>query len=319
MYSNQRRAFLKKLGLAAATYSFLPAIPGFPLDSSVPALLTETGATLAKRPAFQISLAQWSLHKTLQAGQLDNLDFPLKAKKDFGINIVEYVSPFFKKQEKNTSYLQDLKKRTSDNGITNHLIMVDGEGNLGDTDATKRNQAVENHYKWIDAAKYLGCKTIRVNAAGRGTAAEVQKAAIEGLSKLSAYGQQNKINVIIENHGGYSSNGEWLAGVMKGVNNKYCGTLPDFGNFRISQSETYDRYKGVQELLPYAKGVSAKSYDFDASGNETTIDYPRMFKLIKDAKWKGIVGIEYEGSRLSEDEGIKATKALLDRISSEMA
>jgi len=304
-----RRDFLKKLGLAAASYSFISSVPGFSLSQA---------AAQGKKPFFQISLAQWSLHKTLQAGELDNLDFPLKAKKEFGISIVEYVSPFFKKQEKNTSYLQDLKKRTDDNGITNHLIMIDGEGSLGDTEMAKRNQAVENHYKWIDAAKYLGCKTIRVNAAGRGTQEEVQKAAIEGLSKLSAYGQQHKINVIVENHGGYSSNGEWLAGVIKGVNNKYCGTLPDFGNFNISSTEKYDRYKGVQELLPFAKGVSAKTYDFDASGNETTIDYQRMFKMIKAAGWKGIVGIEYEGSRLSEVEGIKATKALLDRIQSQM-
>ena len=304
-----RRDFLKKLGLAAASYSFISSVPGFSLSQA---------AAQGKKPFFQISLAQWSLHKTLQAGELDNLDFPLKAKKEFGISIVEYVSPFFKKQEKNTSYLQDLKKRTDDNGITNHLIMIDGEGSLGDTEMAKRNQAVENHYKWIDAAKYLGCKTIRVNAAGRGTQEEVQKAAIEGLSKLSAYGQQHKINVIVENHGGYSSNGEWLAGVIKGVNNKYCGTLPDFGNFNISSTEKYDRYKGVQELLPFAKGVSAKTYDFDASGNETTINYQRMFKMIKAAGWKGIVGIEYEGSRLSEVEGIKATKALLDRIQSQM-
>ena len=304
-----RRDFLKKLGLAAASYSFISSVPGFSLSQA---------AAQGKKPFFQISLAQWSLHKTLQAGELDNLNFPLKAKKEFAISIVEYVSPFFKKQEKNTSYLQDLKKRTDDNGITNHLIMIDGEGSLGDTEMAKRNQAVENHYKWIDAAKYLGCKTIRVNAAGRGTQEEVQKAAIEGLSKLSAYGQQHKINVIVENHGGYSSNGEWLAGVIKGVNNKYCGTLPDFGNFNISSTEKYDRYKGVQELLPFAKGVSAKTYDFDASGNETTIDYQRMFKMIKAAGWKGIVGIEYEGSRLSEVEGIKATKALLDRIQSQM-
>jgi sugar phosphate isomerase/epimerase len=315
-----RREFLKKLGLAAATCSVLPALPGLTLSPAAATGLAETGASaLAKKPFFQISLAEWSLHKTLFAGKLDNLDFPLKAKNDFGISIVEYVSPFFKKQEKDPSYLKELKKRTDDNGITNHLIMVDGEGNLGDTDASKRNQAVENHYKWIDAAKYLGCKTIRVNAAGRGTMEEVQKAAIEGLAKLSEYGQKNKINVIVENHGGYSSNGEWLAGVMKGVNNKYCGTLPDFGNFRISQTETYDRYKGVKELLPYAKGISAKSHDFDASGNETGTDYQRMFNMIKAAGWKGIVGIEYEGSRLSEEDGIRATKALLDRIQQQMA
>jgi sugar phosphate isomerase/epimerase len=311
--NQNRRDFIKHLGLATA---------GLGLAGTLPGLLTgcrSAAGSVSKKEFFQISLAQWSLHKALFSGQLTNLEFPLKAKNDFGISIVEYVSPFFQKKEKERSYLKELKKITEDNDITNHLIMVDGEGNLGDTDAAKRKQAVENHHKWIDAAEYLGCKTIRVNAAGRGTAEEVQKAAIDGLSQLAEYGRKNKINVIVENHGGYSSNGQWLAGVMKGVNNPYCGTLPDFGNFRISGTETYDRYQGVEELLPYAKGLSAKSYDFDMNGNETTIDYKRMLNMVRKAGWTGIIGIEYEGNRLGEEEGIRATKALLERLRSEIA
>jgi sugar phosphate isomerase/epimerase len=310
--NQNRRDFIKNLGLATA---------GLGLAGTLPALLTgcSSSNTVSKKEFYQISLAQWSLHKALFSGQLTNLEFPVKAKNDFGISIVEYVSPFFQKKEKERGYLKELKKITDDNGITNHLIMVDGEGNLGDTDAAKRKQAVENHHKWIDAAKYLECKTIRVNAAGRGTAEEVQKAAIDGLSQLADYGRKHKINVIVENHGGYSSNAQWLAGVMKGVNNPYCGTLPDFGNFRISATETYDRYQGVQELLPYAKGLSAKTYDFDLNGNETTIDYKRMLSMVRKAAWTGIIGIEYEGNRLGEEEGIRATKALLDRLRSDIA
>ena len=309
--NQNRRDFIKNIGLATA---------GLGLAGTLPGLLTgcSSSSTVSKKQFFEISLAQWSLHKALFSGQLTNLEFPVKAKNDFGISIVEYVSPFFQKKEKERSYLKELKKITEDNGITNHLIMVDGEGNLGDTDAAKRKQAVENHHKWIDAAEYLGCKTIRVNAAGRGSAEEVKQAAIDGLGQLAEYGRKNKINVIVENHGGYSSNGQWLAGIMKQVNNPYCGTLPDFGNFRISGTETYDRYQGVEELLPYAKGLSAKTYDFDMNGNETTIDYKRMLSMVRKAGWTGIIGIEYEGNRLGEEEGIRATKALLERLRGEL-
>lgn len=309
--NQNRRDFIKNAGLAVA---------GLGLAGTLPGLLTGCSAssTISKKEFYQISLAQWSLHKALFSGQLTNLEFPLKAKNDFGISIVEYVSPFFQKKEKERSYLRELKKITEDNGITNHLIMVDGEGNLGDTDAAKRKKAVENHHKWVDAAEYLGCKTIRVNAAGRGSAEEVQQAAIDGLGQLAEYGRKNKINVIVENHGGYSSNGQWLAGVIKAVDNPYCGTLPDFGNFRISGTETYDRYQGVEELLPYAKGLSAKTYDFDMNGNETTIDYKRMLSMVRKAGWTGIIGIEYEGNRLGEEEGIRATKALLERLRAEL-
>ena len=310
--NQNRRDFIKNIGLATA---------GLGLAGTLPGLLTgcSSSSTVSKKQFFEISLAQWSLHKALFSGQLTNLEFPVKAKNDFGISIVEYVSPFFQKKEKERSYLKELKKITEDNGITNHLIMVDGEGNLGDTDAAKRKQAVENHHKWIDAAEYLGCKTIRVNAAGRGSAEDVQQAAIDGLGRLAEYRRKNKINVIVENHGGYSSNGQWLAEIMKQVNNPYCGTLPDFGNFRISGTETYDRYQGVQELLPYAKGLSAKTYDFDMNGNETTIDYKRMLEMVRKSGWTGIIGIEYEGNRLGEEEGIRATKTLLERMRAEIA
>ena len=301
MKSTSRRNFIRNMGIFSAA-------------AGVSSLIPFDVAAFAKKEFFSISLAEWSFHKALFAGKMTNMDFPLLAKKDFGIDIVEYVSPFFKKKETDKAYLKELLDRTKSEGIQNHLIMVDGEGNLGDSDEKKRLTAVENHYKWVEAAKFLGCKTIRVNAAGTGTEEEVKTAAVDGLGKLSEYGKQHKINIIVENHGGYSSDGKWLSAVMKQVNNPYCGTLPDFGNFKVSAEREYDKYQGVQDLLPFAKGISAKTFDFDEQGNETSIDYDRMFKAIKAAKWNGIVGIEYEGSKLSEEEGIKKTKALLERI-----
>ncbi len=300
----ERRAFIKQavqtsaaIGITAMTNKTLSAAP---------------------KPLFQISLAQWSLHKALFAKQLDHLDFAKTAKQDFGINAVEYVNQFFKDKAKDKTYLAEMLKRTKDLGVENRLIMCDGEGNLGDPDAAKRQQAVENHYKWVEAAKFLGCKIIRVNAASRGTFEEQQKLAADGLRKLTEFGAQHKIAVIVENHGGLSSNGQWLTGVMKLVNHKNCGTLPDFGNFRVSATEEYDRYKGVAEMMPYAKAVSAKSHDFDAEGNETHTDYRRMVKLVLDAKYNSFFGIEYEGSKLSEPDGIRATKQLLEKVRAEM-
>ncbi|QQD14290.1 sugar phosphate isomerase/epimerase family protein [Sphingobacterium sp. UDSM-2020] len=290
---NSRRDFLKNLGLTAAGVALMPSLD----------LLA------APKNWFDISLAEWSLHKTLFKGDLKNIDFPELAAKKFGIYGVEYVNAFFKDKAQDMTYLKDLNNRAKDNGVRNVLIMIDGEGNLGDEDATKRKQAVENHYKWIDAANFLGCHAVRVNAAGKGTPEEVKKAVVESLSTLADYRKKSKISVIVENHGGISSHGDWLADTLKTVGKKNCGSLPDLGNFY-----EYDRYQGVQDLMPYAKGVSAKTHDFDANGNETQIDYARMLKIVKDAKFKGYIGIEYEGSNISEEAGIFASKKLLERL-----
>lgn len=272
---------------------------------------------------FEISLAEWSLHKELFSKKITNLDFPVVAKKEFGISAVEYVNAFFKDKAKDTKYLNELLMRCNDNGVKNHLIMCDGEGNLGELDNAKRMQAVENHYKWVEAAKHLGCATIRVNAYGVGTAAEVKTAAIDGLSRLGEFASKVGINVIVENHGGYSSDGNWLSSVMKEVGKKNVGTLPDFNNFCLTREgnkcvEEYDRYKGTLEMMPYAKAVSAKSLDFDEQGNCIETDYVKMLKIVKSAGFKGYVGIEYEGEKVGEYEGIKKTKALLERVRAEI-
>jgi L-ribulose-5-phosphate 3-epimerase len=268
----------------------------------------------AEAPLFKISLAEWSLHKTLFAGKLDNLDFPRAAKQTFGIDAVEYVNQFFKDKARDADYIAELAKRASDEGVTNVLVMCDGLGDLGDPDSAARTKAVENHFPWVEAAKRLGCHSVRVNAASEGTFEEQQKLAADGLARLSDYASQMQMNVIVENHGGLSSNGEWLAGVMKQVGKPNCGTLPDFGNFH-----DYDRYRGVEELMPFAKGVSAKSHEFDDAGNEVRTDYEKMLRLVVGAGYRGWIGIEYEGTALPEAEGILATKKLLQRIRAEMA
>lgn len=263
----------------------------------------------AQENRLKISLAEWSLNRTLRKGEMTNLDFPRIAKEKYGLDAVEYVSTFFRDKAEDTEYLTSLKNECDKYGVKSLIIMVDGEGNLADTSLVARTKSIENHYKWIKAAKFLGCHSIRVNAGGRGTMGEMQAAAIDGLSRLSAYAADYGINVIVENHGGNSSIGKWLAEIMKVINKPNCGTLPDLGNFY-----EYDRYRGVTELMPFAKGVSAKTRDFDENGNETQIDYIRMMKIITDSGYRGYIDVEYEGMKLNEDEGIKATIALLRKV-----
>lgn len=282
-------------------------------------LLTISRFTHAASPLFfKISLAEWSFNRALKAGQLTNLDFPVKARRDFDIGAVEYVNRFFNGKAKDMAYLKDLNNRCKDQGVKSLLIMCDDEGELADTNDARRKTSVENHYKWVDAANFLGCHSIRVNCAGKGTPEEVAAAGVDGLGRLSEYGKKAGLNVIVENHGGYSSNGSWLFKVIKSVNMSNCGTLPDFGNFDLGNGKWYDRYQGVTEMMPFAKAVSAKSHNFDASGNCVETDYVRMLKIVKDAGYRGYIGIEYEGDKLTEQEGVQATKQLLERAGAQV-
>ena len=319
----------------------MAAAAGYPILSpllscnggSRTAAQTETTAT--SELFFKISLAEWSLNRALFGGQLDHLDFPLYAKENFGIDAVEYVNQFFMDKATDQAYLGELKSRCDDNGIRSVLIMCDLEGDLGDTDPAQRKVAVENHYKWVEAAQFLGCHAIRVNAAGEGEAAEVARCAVESLTTLATFASDFNVSVIVENHGGYSSNGKWLSGVMEAVALSNCGTLPDLGNFCIKRTEPveqtieaylatecleeYDRYQGTAELLPFAKGISAKTYDFDAEGNETSIDYGRILRMVKETRFTGYIGIEYEGHSLTANDGIAKTKSMLERIGGGLA
>ncbi|HEX6558039.1 MAG TPA: sugar phosphate isomerase/epimerase family protein [Longimicrobiales bacterium] len=304
-----RRDFIAVSGRAVAAAA---------LTGTAACASTQLAASASPAPPFKISLAQWSLHRALRAREIDHLDFARIARERYGLGAIEYVNTFFFDKARDASYLAEMNQRAADQGVVQHLIMCDAEGRLGDPDDAKRTQAVENHYKWADAARELGCVTIRVNAASEGSWAEQQRLAADGLRRLCEYGEKVGINVIVENHGGLSSNGEWLTGVIRAVDHPRCGTLPDFGNFSLGNGETYDRYKGVAEMMPFAKAVSAKSHDFDANGEESTKDYRRLMKIVTAAGYHSWVGIEYEGEHLGEYEGIAATLRLLKTIQAEL-
>ncbi len=277
----------------------------------------DVSETSADTSRMKISLAQWSFHRALKEKKMDNLDFAAKAA-SMGFEGIEYVNQFFKDRAKDTAYLQKMTEKANTAGVKQLLIMIDGEGYLADLNDAKRDTAVKNHYKWVDAAAFLGCHSIRVNAHGEGTGEQVADAAVKGLSALADYATTKNINILVENHGGHSSDGTWLSSVMSRINKPNVGTLPDFGNFCVKKGkdkcdEEYDRYKGVTELMPFAKAVSAKSHDFGELGFETRTDYLRMMEIVKNAGYSGFVGVEYEGDSMGEDEGVMATKKLIEK------
>lgn len=303
-----RRSFLQSAAAGGALLGL--GLPGRIVLADEPTGNPQPG----KIQPFKISLAEWSLHRTLYGGKLDNLDFPRVAREDYGIEAVEFVNQFFKDKARDSAYLKDLKKRADDHGVACVLIMIDGEGDLSHPDKKERDRAVENHKKWVDAASALGCHAIRVNTGDHYGPDNVDDVA-EACSALTEYGSKHKISVVCENHGGPSSDPDSLIALMRAVDNPNFGTLPDFGNFPQKDGEyAIDIYDAIARMMPYAKGVSAKSHDFDDQGNESRIDFARIMKIVSDAGYTGYVGIEYEGNRLSEPEGIKATKRLLERL-----
>ncbi|MBX2914594.1 MAG: TIM barrel protein [Cyclobacteriaceae bacterium] len=304
-----RRHFVKTLA-AGALY-----VPALNLLSCKP----EKKEALSS--GLNISLAQWSLHRAFEKAELNPADFAAIARQ-YNISAVEYVNGFYRDKATDEKFWNDMKHKADNEGVKSLLIMIDEEGDLGNPDAATRTTAIENHYKWLNAANLLGCHSVRVNAFGEGTREEVQKAMIDSMQRLGEYAAPLNLNVLIENHGLFSSDGKWVAEVIKQSGKPNCGTLPDFGNWCLSAkwgttqiecAKVYDRYQGVADLLPYAKGVSAKSYAFDADGNETRIDYLRLLKLVKDSGFDGYVGIEFEGFDMAEPDGILATQKLLER------
>ncbi|MEM8669768.1 MAG: sugar phosphate isomerase/epimerase family protein [Planctomycetota bacterium] len=260
------------------------------------------------KPLFEISLAQWTINRELRSGKIDNLDFA-KVAADHGIFAIEYVNQFFMDKAKDEKYLAEMKKRAAELNVTSVLIMCDREGNIGDPDDKKRSKTVDNHRKWIDAAKFLGCHSIRVNAGSSGTWEEQVKLAADGLSRLTEIGDAEDINVIVENHGGLSSNADWLAEVISKVDHPRCGTLPDTGNFRVNKDETYDSYRGVKKLMKWAKGFSIKDRVWDDQGKQSEMDFERMLKIVIDAGYHGYCGIEYGGY-----EGLEAARKRLEKV-----
>ncbi len=280
----------------------------------------QAAAAAAGDPLFRISLAEWSLHKAIFAGELVNLDFPVVARRDYGIDAVEYVSQLFLDRRSDSEYIGALREICDGEGVRSVLIMVDGEGALGDADEEARLQAVANHHRWVEAAAALGCHSIRVNAQSSGTREEQAERAADGLRRLCEFADPVGINVIVENHGGVSSDGSWLADVMRRVDHPRVGTLPDLGNWQVDEDTFYDPYQGVADLMPFAKGVSAKTHNFSDAGVSINTrfsdpyDYTRLMRAVLDAGYRGYVGIEYEGSELSEPDGIRATKSLLEQV-----
>lgn len=321
----ERRSFLKGMSVATAGVALGAARWSYAEEANLP---------------FQISLAQWSLNRQFfsflgrgrggESTKLDPMDFAVIARNEFGIDAIEYVNQFYAEAVNTPGYLQELKRKSDGEGVSNVLIMCDGEGDLGDPDLKRRVTSVRNHIKWLEWAQELGCHSIRVNARSDASLSyhEQMKLAADGLRRLSEIGDTYEQNVIVENHGGLSSHARWLVDVMERVDHPRCGTLPDFGNFRgvaggqrgrRTPSLDYDPYLGVYELMPFAKGASAKSYAFDDDGNETTIDYERMLNIVCDPtfNFSGYVGIEFEG-RGDSMQGIRQTKSLLERIRHEM-
>lgn len=284
---------------------------------------------------FRISLAQWSLHRTFYGtlspgvdrsavlrtnpdaalqGVAHPINFPIIARRDYGIDGVEYVNTFMYGHADDTSYLDELNLRAAGEGVTNVLIMCDLEGALGDPDATARQAAVENHVKWLRAAAHLGCHAIRVNAYSSGPDAEQRRLCADGLHQLATRAEPFGLHVVVENHGGLSSRPSWLMATLRDADHPLLGTLPDFGNFTVSSTETTDAYDGVQAMMPLARAVSAKSFDFDSDGATKGVDFPKMMDIVLGAGYVGWVGIEYEGDGMSEPDGIRATRDLLVRI-----
>jgi len=284
---------------------------------------TENTKTIAEsaEPFFKLSLAQWSINKMIRKDSIDPYTFAEKAK-NWGFTGLEYVSQLYPADLEDNEYspeamanfVEKCNAEAKKHGMQNVLIMIDGQGNLAVDDANERQQAVERHFKWVDAAAEMGCKAIRVNLAGSNQPEQWKKNSVDGLSKLATYAKTKNINVIVENHGGYSSNAKWLSDVIKAVNLPNCGTLPDFGNFY-----SYNRYKGVAKMMPYAKGVSAKSHRFNELGDEKETNYFKMLEIVKNAGYRDYIGIEYEGDDDDEFAGISATKKLLIKAGEKMS
>jgi len=305
-----RRTFIKKTTLAATAFA-LPSLYacGAKSENTMP----------------NISLAQWSLNRAFFGKTLAPVNFASIAKNDFDISGIEYVNQFYSDKATNEKFWAEMAIRASDVGVQSLIMMVDEEEKLGDLDDAKRKKAVEDHYKWVNAAKILGCHSVRVNAFGEGSLEELKTTLTDGLGRLTEYAAKENIHVILENHGLHTSNAAYMVDIIENVDNPFLGTLPDFGNWCTSAEwggtkesqncqESYDPALGLSEFLPFAKGVSAKSYEFDSNGNDTVIEYPKLLGIVKKSDFDGHIGIEFEGEGMSEPQGIKATKALIESV-----
>lgn len=293
MHNFSRRIFVRKAALG------LPVL----------ALSTNVLATNEKfSDRFQIGIQEYTFHRWLGSGKLKHLDYPALAKEKLGISHIEYWSKPFANKHTDKKYVRELANRTAGEGMKNVLILVDISNELDSKDAKQRSRSVEEHKAWVDCASQLGCAAIRVNCRSGGNREENLLNAVEGMRSICDYAQSSKVKVVIEPHGGYSSDPDWLLAVMKKLNHASAGILPDFNNFG-----RFDRYDGVRRTLPYAPAVCAKALNFDNKGIETHTDFFRMMKIIYKSEFSGVISIEFEGHDLNPIAGSLKTKALLQK------
>ena len=295
---------------------------------------------------LDIGLQMYSFAPLIMQGKFDLLGFPDLVKNTYGINGAEYWSIPFMGRENDKDFLNDIKRRSDDNGVDNLIILVDdidiktmqSGPSLASSNKNDRDTAIDYHKKWIDVAKEIGCHSIRVNLkSDESDNKKILDNSSESISRLIEFSKQDNISIVIENHGGITADADWLVSLIKNVDNKYVGTLPDFGdyNFCVDRGalnfddigkvckNQYDKYLGVKKLMPYAKGVSAKSHEFGKDGEELSTNYSRMIKIISESNYKGYITIEYEGAMmgmfggegtyLNPHEGILATKKLINK------
>ena len=327
---NSRRKFLKNTFSVFSTTLLAPNLFAKKIDKS----------------KMDIGLQMYSFAPLIMQGKFDLLGFPDLVKNTYGINGAEYWSIPFMGRENDRDFLNDLKRRSDDNGVDNLIILVDdidiktmqSGPSLASSNKNDRDTAIDYHKKWVDVAKNIGCHSIRINLRSEEeNDQKILENSSESISKLIEFSKQDIISIVIENHGGITGDADWLVSLMKNVDSKHLGTLPDFGtyNFCIKRGnlnfqslsenceDQYDKYLGVKKLMPYAKGVSAKSHEFDKDGEELSTNYSRMIKIISESNYKGYITIEYEGAMkgmfggegtyLSPHEGILATKKLINK------
>ena len=283
-----RRSFIEKTMVMGAAGLVTPSALGSAVSSPTPRMIKD-----------DISLAQWALVDEVKSGKWKTLDFPSVARKDFGLNGIEFVNTLF--EVPTEGYLRRLKKNAEDNNVTMVLIMVDDEGDGCSTTKEERKQFDINHRKWIDIAHFLGCTAIRTNCRGPKNISkdEALKHSVETYQMLLEYAAPAKISVLIENHGGVSNDADWMVSLIKEVNSLYFGSYPDWRQ----PSADFDNIDYLVKMLPFAGGMSYRNQPTE----ELTA---KMINISKDGGYRGWYGIESSG-RDAIKKGIELLKKYL--------
>ena len=263
---------------------------------------------------LKLAVQQYSFNRQLRSGELAMIDYPRTVVKGTGIKALEYYNGHMEEKARDTGFFEEVRKRCDDLGAVNTMMLCKSKDALDSPDPEIRASAIEGYRPWLDATKILGGQYIRVDVRSDGDPDEQKKHAADGLTALcEVAGSEYELGIVVENHGGHSGNGKWVAELMETVALDNCGTLPDFQNFK-----EYDPYMGIEEMMPYAKIVCAKAKAFDEAGNEINVDYRRMLKIVKDSGYTGYIGIEFEGHGVDPIAGINLTKELIETVMTEL-